>query len=86
MSIRIALLCAALALTASTRAQAAVWAWGCTGKLETSHVVFNRYSLVIIPATAVPAKLSEMIHRETLLKDGEPGDSYEALDGNSGSS
>lgn len=49
-----ALLVLAGLLAASSSASAAIWAWGCQGKLGDEQVIFNRYNMVVFKSGKWP--------------------------------
>lgn len=80
------LLTAAAAMTASaTTADAAVWRWGCKGQLGQEQIVFNRQTLLILPAGHAAVDLQKIIFRDSLADDVKAGGSFfDADDVNSG--
>jgi hypothetical protein len=82
LSARIAAGAIVIALLSSP-ASAAVWAWGCVGKLGSDQVSYNRYSLIVEPAKSSRVKLRQLINNEAELQT-EDGVRFESDDGNSG--
>jgi hypothetical protein len=84
MSARVLAFAAVIALaTAASPASAAVWAWGCVGKVGSDQVIFNRQGLVVVPAKATSPKLTAVTHSQE-APSGDDGISFNADDANSG--
>ena len=83
MSARIAACAFIIATAMSSPASAAIWAWGCVGKLGTEQVSYNRYSLIVEPAKFSHVKLRQLINNDVELQS-EEGIRFESDDGNSG--
>jgi hypothetical protein len=65
------------------QAHAAIWAWGCVGPLGGDRVIFNRYTLTVLPGRSSKVKLQQ------LTSDGFDigaldGRNFNSDDGNSG--
>ncbi len=73
------------ALAAAPRAEAAIWAWGCQGRVDGRQIIFNRYALIEIPAKAKRAKLDDLIHANDLANSkAAAAAGFDAGDVNSG--
>jgi hypothetical protein len=72
-----------IAAAMSSPASAAIWAWGCVGKLDTEQVSYNRDSLIVEPAKSSRVKLRQLINNDVELQT-EEGIRFESDDGNSG--
>jgi hypothetical protein len=69
-----------------TGANAAVWQWGCRGKLGDEQMIFTRYSLVLLDADAKRKreKLEELIRYEDLAAHTGAFTRFESDNGNDG--
>jgi hypothetical protein len=71
-------------------ASAAVWQWGCAGRLGDKQIVFSRNQLLVMPGKTPHAKLDRLIALDDLTKDETiPKDAadiavYKTDDNNSG--
>jgi hypothetical protein len=65
-------------------ASAAVWGWGCMGRLGSNQVIFNRNNLVVVPARSVRVKLVELGEKSSKPLSSDSGLGFNADDGNSG--
>src|SRR4051794_12230646 len=85
MTIRPAALIGAalMALAATGNATAAVWSWGCLGPLDKQQMIFNRWSLIVVPLVPARGSLRTLIEQETLAGPND-GEVFETLDANGG--
>ena len=81
---------AAAAIVGAGDASAAVWQWGCAGRLGDRQIVFNRNQLLVMPGKTPHAKLDRLIalddltKDETIAKDAADIAPYQTDDNNSG--
>lgn len=76
-----------IAVAVVSPAGAAIWTWGCQGKIGDQLLSFNRYSMAVLPAKETPGPLREIIHRDSIAKGGDnPTSSYEPFGGDGGGS
>jgi hypothetical protein len=69
-------------LALSSEANAAVWAWGCKGRLGDDAIAFNRNSLIVAPAKTVRVKMKELGNGADV--ETTEGLNFNADDNNSG--
>jgi hypothetical protein len=77
----------AVALTLAgmaTSADAAIWAWGCRGKLGNDEVVFNRNTLAVISGHGAKQPLKAMVQREEPVEEKVDAVRFNADDNNGG--
>jgi hypothetical protein len=77
------LVLAAITFGPTPQANAGIWSWGCMGPLGGDQVVFNRYTLTVLPGHSSKVKLQQ------LTADGFDigaldGTNFNSDDGNSG--
>jgi hypothetical protein len=77
-------LLAAIILSAASSADAAVWAWGCKGKLGADQLILNRNTLVVLPGKGTNLSLKEIVHRDDPVKDATDAVRFNPGDINSG--
>jgi hypothetical protein len=75
---------AAIATCAASHADAAVWAWGCKGKMGASQVIFNRDKLVVLAGKGTKLLLKDIIRRENPVEDDADAIRFNPADFNSG--
>ncbi len=73
----------AIVIAASSPASAAIWTWGCVGKLGTQQISYDRFRLIVEPAKSSRIKLRQLINSETDLQT-EEGIRFETDDGRFG--
>ena len=85
MNVQIARLTLALTLAGvASSADAAVWAWGCRGKLGTNEVIFNRNTLVVISGNGPKLPLKVLVQREEPVEEKIDAVRFNADDNNGG--
>jgi hypothetical protein len=63
-------LCALLAAT--NGASAAVWAWGCQAQVGAQHVIFNRYSMIVVDTKTKMGDIRKLRMTDLDLPPGSP--------------
>src|SRR5882757_5871316 len=87
MKMRIAagVLSALAFIAASGAAHAAVWEWGCQGRLGAQQVIFNRYSMVVVDTKQKLGDIRKLKMDKIDLPPGSPaGVSFDPQDVNGG--
>jgi hypothetical protein len=65
-------------------ASAAVWQWGCMGPNGDTQIIFNRGTLIVLPAGPSRGKLRHLIALDDLTKISDDAEAYNSDDDNSG--
>ena len=76
-----------LALTLAgmaSSADAAIWAWGCRGKLATDEIIFNRNILAVISGHGPKLPLKTLIQREEPIEEKVEAVRFNSNDSNGG--
>jgi hypothetical protein len=84
MNVRIAPWALAASLLTTSTVDAAVWSWGCMGKLGKGELIFNRGALLVLPEPLPALKLKPMVMRDTPVPDDVEGDRFNLSDDNVG--
>src|SRR5262249_41805092 len=70
--------------TIASSADAAVWGWGCRGKLGTEEVVFNRNTLAVVSGKAPKQTLRSLVQRDEPVDDKVEAVRFNTDDNNGG--
>ena len=68
----------------ASAADAAIWAWGCRGKLGTDSVIFNRNTLAVVSGDGPKLSLKQLVQREEPIEDKVEAVRFNADDNNGG--
>jgi len=80
----IAMVAIAIVLGAASDADAAVWAWGCKGKVGANQLILNRNMLALLEGKPTKLALKDVVHRDDPVADEPDAVRFNPADFNSG--